>query len=95
MKVYVISTGCIYEGGGVKNVFVNKEKAQEYFQQLVEEKRKSNSEMCEYSLNSDSEYTQNNAEKWLEEEHNITEDGLEQYVFYGGNFIAIDVWEAE
>lgn len=75
MKVYVISSGMLYEGGSVNNVFVNKEKAQEYLQQLVENKRASNKEMYEWAMKQDSEYTRENAEKWLNEEHTIHEDG--------------------
>jgi len=92
MKVYVISSGMLYEGGSVNNVFVNKEKAQEYFQQLVEDKRASNKEMYEWEMKEDSEYTRENADRWLEEEHTIHENGDEEYVFYGSNFIELRSW---
>ena len=92
MKVYVISSGMLYEGGSVKNVFVDKEKAREYFMQLVEDKRTRNKEMYEWATKQDSEYSRENAERWLEEEHTIHEDGDEEYVFYGSDFIELRSW---
>lgn len=92
MKVYVISSGMVYEGGSVNNVFDNKEKAHKYFMQLVEDKRASNKEMYEWAINNESEYTRENAEKWLEEEHIVDEHSDEYYVFYGSDFIELKSW---
>lgn len=91
MKVYVISSGMMYEGGSIKNVFVDKEKAHEYFMQLVEDKRAGNKDMYEWAKQ-DSEYTRENADKWLEEEHIVDEHGDEYYVFFGSDYIELKSW---
>ena len=95
MKVYVISSGMMYEGGSVNNVFATKELADAYFQQLVEEKRARNKEMYEWAKTHDSEYTREYAERWLEEEHTVHENGDEEYLFFGSDFISLSLWEAE
>ena len=95
MKVYVISSGMVYEGGSVNNVFVTKEWADAYFHELVEQKRKRNKEMYEWAIASDNEYTKENAHRWLEEEHTVHEDGDEEYLFFESDFISLSLWEAK
>lgn len=88
MKVYVISSGDVYEGGQVNNVFVNKKKAHEYFQELVKDQRVHNKRMYELALKENCEY----ADDWLEEEHIVHENGDKKYKFHGSRFIDLKSW---
>ena len=47
-SVFIISSGCIYEGGGVDAVLLRRDLAEAKFQALVEEKRESNRKSEEY-----------------------------------------------
>ncbi len=90
--VYVISSGCVYEGGGVDAVFLREDLANAKFNELLEQHRESNHAMEEYELEKDNRYSE--VGEWLKEELTETED-IKHIVFHDMDYIQLRKWECE
>src|ERR1035441_2726406 len=99
-KVYVISSGCIHEGGGVDAVYLRKDLAEAKFSVQVEENRQNGRHMEEYSIEQEKEYQEKCPDykyevgMWLEEKIEETED-RKFITFYGMDYISLRTYECE
>ncbi len=87
-SVYVITKGCIYEGGGVYGVFLREDLANAKFEEMLEYERESNRRMEEYTLEQIAERGRSLSEpgEWLEEEETI-EDDQRDIRFHGSQYL--------
>lgn len=95
-KVYVISSGCIYEGGGVDGVFVRKDLAEAKFNEMVEEKREHMRAMEEYEkecIESGKHRSFRADGYWLEEKDDSTDK--EKCIIFKSEYISMREWECE
>ena len=101
MKVYLITAGCVHEGGSVYGTYVTEELAREHFDRMITEKRERARQMHDWTLSNpygwpepeDDEERQNRAKGWLEETTEIF-DNKETYIFSGIDYITLTVVEA-
>jgi len=92
--VYVVTSGCIYEGGGVYGVFLREDIANSKFDEMVAEERKGNIRMEEYILEQIKEFGHSLQEsgEWLKETEEIEED-RKRIIFHGSQYIALTRYE--
>ncbi len=88
--VYVITKGCVYEGGGVYGVFLREDLANTKFEEMLEYGRENNRRMEEHTLQQIAEHGRSLSQpgEWLEEEEEITED-RRRIIFHGSEFITL------
>ncbi len=102
-KVYVIASGCVYEGGSVRHVFVRKDLAEAKFAEEIAEKRRHMVDMEEFAIKQEeefrrdvpdlAEYTYTRGE-WLGEE--LEEDENKKLmIFHGMDYISLRIYDCE
>jgi len=89
-SVYVITKGCIYEGGGVYGVFVREDLANVKFEEMLEFERKMNQQQEEYNIQLQLEHGCALSEPgyWLTEEETI-EDDRRDIVFHRQEYLTL------
>lgn len=94
-KVYVVSSGCIYEGGGVDGVFIRKDLAEAKFNELVEEKREDMRTMEAYEKQcmASGHHGFHADGYWLEEKDDSTDK--EKCIIFKSEYISMREWECE
>ena len=93
--VYVLSAGCIYEGGSVKGVFLREDLAIIKYDEMITENRKHNLEMDEWDKE---QFVENGYKwgsgRWLTETVTI-EENARQVIFYEMHYVILRRYECE
>lgn len=95
MKVFTISSGCVYEGGSLDSVHIVRDKAMARFNELLEKKRERNLAMEDYEAEKQEERGRRSREVgyWLEEKTTTKENGSIDIVFHGSDYLTLTVWD--
>lgn len=95
MKVFTISSGCVYEGGSLDSVHIVRDKAMARFNEMLEKKREGNRGMEEYAeeqrIKDGGSWRE--VGYWLQEETTTKEDGYIDIVFHGSDYLTLKVWD--
>lgn len=90
MKVYVVETGCMYEGGTVHGVYASHDVGSIYFNKLIEEYRLRARDMYDWAVENNRDLER--CERYLEEEELIS-DNDHTIVFYGADYVTLKEYE--
>jgi hypothetical protein len=89
MKIYVITSGCVYEGGSVNAVELDRDRAYGIFDMLLSKERESNAHMEEYAKTK-RYYVPG---EWTGEEFVRRPDGSISVTFHGMDFLDLKVYD--
>lgn len=90
MNVYVLETGCTYEGGTVHGVYGTFEAGSFFFNKLVEEHRMRSRDMYDWAVENGRDLER--CERWLREEE-YANDNEHTIVFCGTDYVTLKEYE--